>query len=132
MILGSKMTPFDFVNAINFDKRDLFEDPQAEKDYVPFVVNRSLSYFPDTILYANVVNINNTMPKKWQFHFLKSSVSKRKRFSKWVKKDIQTSDLAAVQEFYKYSMEKALEVMSILSKDEIEQIKQQMDKGGKS
>lgn len=126
------MTPFDFVNAINFDKRDLFEDPQAEKDYVPFIVNRSLSYFPDTVMYANVMNGRSHLSKRMQFDFLKNSIPKKKRFSKWVKKDVSTDDLAAVQEFYKYSIEKALDVISILSSEQLNFIKQQMDKGGKS
>ena len=125
------MSPFDFVNSITYNKQDLFEDPQAEKDYVPFLVNRALSYFPDTILYANAMN-NPNIPKQWQFEFLRNSVSKRKRFSKWAKKTAVSDDIRAVQEFYKYSTEKALEVISILSRDEIEFIKQQMDKGGKS
>lgn len=126
------MTPFDFVNSINFEKKDLFEDPQAEKDYNSFLVNRALSYFPDTVFYANSVNMMSTIPKKWQFDFLLNSVSKRKRFSKWAKKDSISQEVTAVQEFYKYSTEKALDAMSILSKDEIDFIKQQMDKGGKS
>lgn len=126
------MTPFDFVNSINFGKTDLFDDPQAEKDYVPFIVNRALSYFPDTVLLANEMNIHSTAAKRWQYDFLRNAVTKRKRFSKWAKKDASTSDLAAVQEYYKYSSEKALEAMTILSKDQIENIKQQMDKGGKS
>ena len=126
------MTPFDFVNAINFDKRDLFEDPQAEKDYVPFIVNRSLSYFPDTVMYANVMNGRSHLSKRMQFDFLKNSIPKKKRFSKWVKKDVSSDDLAAVQEFYKYSIEKALDVISILSSEQLHFIKQQMDKGGKS
>ena len=61
------MNVFDFVNSINYDKRDLFEDPQAEKDYVPFLVNRSLSYFPDTALYANEMNQQAGIPKRWQY-----------------------------------------------------------------
>ena len=125
------MSPFDFVNSITYNKQDLFEDPQAEKDYVPFLVNRALSYFPDTILYANAMN-NPNIPKQWQFEFLRNSVSKRKRFSKWAKKTAVSDDIRAVQEFYKYSTEKALEVISILSREQIEIIKQLMDKGGKS
>jgi len=124
------MTPFDFVNAINFDKRDLFEDPQAEKDYVPFLVNRSLSYFPDTVMYANAVNTTPNIPKRWQFEFLKNSIPKRKRFSKWGKKESLPQDIAAVCSFYKYSTERALEVMSILSQEQLKFIKQQMGKGG--
>lgn len=126
------MSPFDFVNAINFGKQNLFEDPQAEKDYVPFLINRALSYFPDTVLYANAMNINNTAPKQWQFDFLLNSIPKRKRFSKWAKKDAHTDDIAAVSKFYKYSLEKASEAISLLSIEQIEFIKQQMDKGGKS
>jgi hypothetical protein len=126
------MTPFDFVNAITYNKQDLFEDPQANKDYVSFVVNRALSYFPDTILYANEMNRNHTVDKRWQFDFLLNSISKRKRFSKWAKKAQSPEDLAAVQEYYKYSAEKAMEVLSILSDEQLQQIKQRMDKGGKS
>lgn len=126
------MTPFDFVNSIAYNKQNLFQDPQAEKDYNPFIVNRALSYFPDTILYANEMNCNPTIDKRWQYDFLFAGISKRRRFSKWNKKPQAPEDLAAVQNYYKYSAEKALEVMSILSTDQIEQIKQQMDKGGKT
>lgn len=127
------MNVFDFVNAINYNKRDLFEDPQAEKDYVPFIVNRTLSYFPDTILYANEVNrLASTMPKQWQFEFLRGTVSKRQRFSKWAKVPQNSHDLTAVQQTYKYSTEKALEVLSILSQQQLEDLRSQMDKGGKS
>ena len=48
------MTPFDFLNAINDTKKDLFQDPQADKDYNAFMVNRGLSLFPDTVLYAKI------------------------------------------------------------------------------
>ena len=125
------MTPFDFVNAITYNKEDLFEDPQAAKDYVPFIVNRALSYFPDTVFYANEMNRYAHAPKEWQFQFLRLSINKRRRFSKWVKKAEVSSDLDAVKKFYKYSTERALEAMSILSQEQIEIIKLQMSKGGK-
>jgi histone deacetylase complex regulatory component SIN3 len=41
----------DFLKAINITKENLLEeDSLTEKEYVPFVVNRTLSYFPDTVL----------------------------------------------------------------------------------
>jgi hypothetical protein len=126
------MSPFDFVNAITYNKTNLFEDPQAEKDYVPFIVNRALSYFPDTILHANEMNRAHLTPKQWQFDFYLNSIPKRKRFSKWAKKTEHPDTVVAVQEYYKYSVEKALEAMSILSQEQLEHIKQQMGKGGKS
>lgn len=126
------MNPFDMVNAINFTKENLFEDPQAEKDYSPFLTNRALSYFPDTVFYANEMNRLSHAPKQWQFEFLLHAVPKRKRFSKWSKKSQLSDDVIAVSKYYKYSMEKAVEAMSLLSDEQITKIKQQMEQGGKS
>jgi hypothetical protein len=125
------MTPFDFINAINLTKKDLFEDPQAEKDYVPFLVNRGLSYFPDTVLYANEMNRNSGIPKDWQFSFFLNTIPKKKRFSKWHKKDAETEPLRLVMEYFGYSSEKAQEALSILSEDQMNMIKEKLYKGGK-
>jgi hypothetical protein len=126
------MTPFDFINAINLTKKDLFaEDPQAKSDYVPFVVNRGLSYFPDTILYANEMNRNTSIPVDWQFSFLLNSISKKKRFSKWAKKDAETEDFRLVKEYFGYSDSKAQEALSVLSGDQLTMIKEKLYKGGK-
>ena len=125
------MTPFDFINAINLTKKNLFEDPQAEKDYVPFLVNRGLSYFPDTVLYANEMNRNSGIPKDWQFFFFLNTIPKKKRFSKWHKKDADSESLTLVKEYFGYSSEKALEALSILSDEQLTMIKEKLYKGGK-
>jgi hypothetical protein len=125
------MTPFDFINAINLTKKNLFEDPQAEKDYVPFLVNRGLSYFPDTVLYANEMNRNSGIPKDWQFSFFLNTIPKKKRFSKWHKKDADSDSLTLVKEYFGYSSEKALEALSILSDEQLAMIKEKLYKGGK-
>jgi hypothetical protein len=126
------MNPFDFINAINLTKKDLFaEDPQANKDYVPFIVNRGLSYFPDTILYANEMNRNSGIDYDWQFSFLLNSISKKKRFSKWAKKDAETEDFRLVKEYFGYSDSKAQEALSFLSGNQLTMIKEKLYKGGK-
>ena len=125
------MTPFDFINAINLTKNNLFEDPQADKDYLPFIVNRGLSYFPDTILYANEMNRNSSIPKNWQFSFFLNSIPKKKRFSKWSKKDQETETLALVKEYFGYSSGKAIDILGLLSEDDITMIKEKLNKGGK-
>ena len=127
------MTPFDFINAINLTKKNLFEDPQAEKDYLPFLVNRGLSYFPDTVLYANEMNRNSGIPKDWQFSFFLNTIPKKKRFSKWHKKDADadSDSLTLVKEYFGYSSEKALEALSILSDEQLAMIKEKLYKGGK-
>ena len=126
------MTPFDFINAINFTKKDLLaEDPMAKKDYVPFIINRGLGYFPDTVLYANEMNRNSSIPADWQFSFLLNSISKKKRFSKWHKKDAETESLRLVKEYFGYSDSKAIEALSILTEDQLVMIKEKLYKGGK-
>jgi hypothetical protein len=126
------MTPFDFINAINLTKKDLFaEDELAHKDYVPYIVNRGLSYFPDTVLYANEMNLNAGIPNDWQFNFFLNSISKKKRFSKWHKKDAETESFRLVKEYYGYSDEKCKEALSILTGDQLTMIKEKLFKGGK-
>jgi hypothetical protein len=126
------MTPFDFINAINTTKQDLFQDPQASKDYNAFLVNRGLSYFSDTVLYANEMNRNLSAPPDWQFSFFLNTIPKKKRFSKWHKKDADTETLSLVKEYFGYSSEKAQEAINILSDEQLAMIKEKLYKGGKS
>ena len=125
------MSPFDFINAINISKQNLFEDPLASKDYSAFLVNRGLSYFSDTILYANEMNLHSDIPSEWQFSFFLNTIPKKKRFSKWHKKDAETKSLLLVKEYFGYSSEKAKEALSILSDEQISMIEEKLYKGGK-
>lgn len=124
------MTPFDYLNAINHTKQDIMHDDIDEKQYVPFVINRSLSYFPDTVAVANEMNRYHHIDKKLQFHFLINIVRKRKRFSKWDKPELD-SDIDVVKEYYGYSNEKARQALSLLSPSQIEEIKKKVSKGGR-
>lgn len=126
-------SPFDYVNSITFNKKDMMtgteNDELAEKSYVPFVVNRALSYFPDTILYANEINCNHHVDNKLQYHYLINSIRPKKRFSKWAKKQ-EDNDLDAVIQYYGYNREKAEQALSLLSPEQLEQIRQRLNKGG--
>ena len=124
------MNPFDYVNAINYDKKDIMDDDLKEKAYNSFLTNRSLSYFPDTVAASNVMNQYHHLDKKLQFHFLLNTVRKRKRFSKWEKPET-FDDVTAVKEYYGYSNEKARSALSLLSPDQIQEIKRRIYKGGR-
>lgn len=127
------MSPFDFLNAINYSKDNLFEsDPQAKKDYKPFIINRGLSYFPDTVFYANQMNQHPSLDKDMQFSFFLNIVSRKKRFSKWSKKDADTESIDLVKEYYGYSSEKSAEALKVLSEENLNMIKKKLCKGGKS
>ena len=125
------MNPFDYVNSINNTKRDIMEDDNAERGYNSFLINRSLSYFSDTVGFANVVNQYHHLDNKLQYHFLINIVRKRKRFSKWIKPETE-SDIEVVKEYYGYSNEKARQVLSLLSPEQITIIKQKVNKGGRT
>lgn len=126
------MTPFDFLNTINDSKKNLFnEDPLCEKDYSPFMVNRGLSYFHDTVMYANEMNCNHDIPKKWQYDFYLAAIPKKKRFSKWSKKDKTQDIIKIIMKEYNYSERKALEVINILDTSQIESLVEKYSTGGR-
>jgi hypothetical protein len=124
------MNPFEYLNAINDTKKDIMVDDIAEKGYNSFMVNRSLSYFNDTVLYANEMNRHHHLDNRLQFDFLINIIRKRKRFSKWIKPDT-VSDVEVVKEYYGYSNEKARQALTLLTPEQITMIKQKVYKGGR-
>ena len=124
------MNPFEFVNAINYSKDNIMVDDIVEKQYNAFMVNRSLSYFQDTALIANEMNINNHLDNRLQFDFLINIVRKRKRFSKWFKPE-SNSDVEVVKDYYGYSNEKSRQALSLLTKEQLEELKKKVNKGGR-
>ena len=124
------MSPFDYLKAINETKKDIMVDDIAEKDYNPFIINRGLSFFKDTILYANEMNVHHHLDNRVQFDFFINIIRKKKRWSKWTKPS-DVDNLELIKEYYGYSNEKAKSVLSLLSNEQIEQLKQRIYKGGK-
>ena len=124
------MSPFEFVKAIN-NKKDIIRDDLDEKSYLPYMINHSFSYFSDTVLLANEMNLNHHLDNKLQNDFFINTIRKNpKRFSKWnkVKHD---GDFEAVKEYYGYSNEKTRSALSLLSTEEINIIKKKVDHGGR-
>lgn len=126
----SSLSPFEFVTSINDSKKDIMVDDIAERSYSSFMTNRSLSYFQDTVQFANLMNQYHHLDHKLQYHFLINIIRKRKRFSKWIKPDLD-SDTEVVKQYYGYSNEKAKQVLSLLSPEQIKIIKQKVSKGGR-
>ena len=122
--------PFDYVNSINVTKKDIMPGDITEKAYPAFMVNRALSYFNDTVLYANEMNVNHHIDNKLQYHFLINIIRKKKRFSKWLKPR-EVDNLELIKEYYGYSNEKAKSVLRLFNNEQIELLKQRIYKGGK-
>ena len=116
----------DWLNSINFNKEDLSYDI---KSYPPYIVNKCLSGFLDTIMYSNEMNRYHNLDKDMQYSFYLNSVRKRKRFSPWLRK-YKVNDLECVKEYYGYSNEKASQALKILDKQQLNFIKQRLETGG--
>ena len=125
------MNPFEYLNSINYSKNDIMVDDIAEKHYNSFMVNRSLSYFPDTVMFANEMNRWHHLDSRLQFDFLINTIRKRKRFSKWIKPN-KENDIDVIKEYYGYSNEKARQALSVLSPEEITIIRNKVNKGGRN
>ena len=124
------MNPFEFLNAINYSKKDLMVDDLSEKAYNPFMANRGLSYFNDTVLLANEMNRYHHLDSKLQFDFLINTIRKRKRFSKWLKPE-ESAAVEAVKEYYGYNDEKARQALTLLSNEQINELRLRVYKGGR-
>jgi hypothetical protein len=126
-----QISPFDFANAINHSKENLIVDDWSERQYNAWIVNKSMSYGADTVIYANEMNSRPHLERRLQFDFLINTVRPRKRYNKWLK--AETVDvLATVQEYYGYSIDKARQVLPLLSDAQLEHIKNKLNRGGKS
>lgn len=117
----AQTTPFDFLNTITYTKNNIYSQETA-KGYVPFIVNRSLSYFIDTVLYANDMNQFADMDPRLQYSYFLSSISRRKRFSKWAKK-VEHEDVDLIMQLYECNRTRAAELLSLLLPAELENLK---------
>jgi len=124
------MNPFNYLNSINHTKQDIMKDDLDEKGYNSFLINRSLSYFYDTVGMANVMNRYHHLDNKLKYAFLINIIRKRKRFSKWMKPETE-SDIEVVKQYYEYSNDKAKQVLPLLSPEQITILKQKVSRFGR-
>lgn len=132
--LIQKINPFEFLNTINTSKTNLIAQSECpdlmEKEYNPWLMNRGLSYFYDSIGFANLMNVHHYLDKKLQYEFLLNTIRPRTRKGKWTKKKEVSSDIAVIQKAYNYSYKKAEIALSLLSTDALDYLKQKQKQGG--
>ena len=118
------MNPFDFVKSINEKK------PMEPTGYNPYLTNMAFSQTLDTVLLANEMNQRPNLPAEMQYDFLYATVRKGKRFGNWYKEPT-VPHLEVIMEYYGYSKLKALQALEVLTQDNIRDIIDSMDKGGR-
>ena len=111
-------------------KKTPFQDEIDYKDYVPFIVNRALSYHLDCVLYANELNLRPFIDKDQQFQYLLNTIRPMKRkFQPWQKSEVD-KDIDCVKQYFGYSNEKAKDALRILTEEQVAEIKAKTNKGG--
>ena len=124
------MSPFDFVKQIYYGKRNLIdENPELEKEYKQYIINRALSFNYDTVLYANEMNVKNHVDSKLQFDFFLNTIRPKKRYGKWLKRE-NNGILELIKEYYKCSYAKARDYTTLLDDSQLDIIKQRLETGG--
>jgi hypothetical protein len=120
---------WSWLNSINDTKVDLVHQGEDIKQYVPFVANKALSYHLDSILFSNEMNRLSHIPPSLQYQFYLYSLPKRKRISKWTKKE-NVDELELIKKYYDLNDAKAFDVLNILTKTQIEYIKNKLENCG--
>ena len=123
----------DYLNSINLNKNNLMDedsDPAWKSKYPAYIINKCMSHHMDTVMYANEMNQYSFLDSKMQYDFYIHIVRPKRRFSPWGKKK-KIDDLELVKRYYGYSTDKAIQALRILSPNQIDYIKDKLNKGGK-
>ena len=123
----------DYLKSINKTKENLMDndDELWVKKYPPFIINKCLAPFPETVHLVNEMNVNHHLDSKLQYDFLLNSIRPRDRYTPWLKAK-KIKNLEYVKEYYGYSNEKAKSALEILNDEQIKTIKNSLNKGGKN
>ena len=123
----------DYLKSINRTKEKLMDndDELWEKKYPPFIINKCLAPFPDTVHLVNEMNVNHHLDSKLQYDFLLNSLRPRERYTPRLKAK-KIKNLEYVKEYYGYNNEKAKSALDILSNEQVKTIKDSLSKGGKN
>jgi len=122
----------DIIHSILVSKKCVINDAIDREEYVPFIVNRALSYHMDCILYANEINMHHGLDKDMQYQYLFNSVRQLKRkFKPWQKTN-PIDDLVCVKKFFGYSNSKAKQALLVLTEEQLVGIRSKTIEGGTS
>ena len=121
-----------YLKSLNETKEHLLDsdDPMWEMKYSPYIINKCLAPFNDTIMLVNEMNMRHHLDSKLQYDFLLNTIRSKKRYAPWVKAS-KLKDLEYVKEYYGYSNEKAKAALKILDNEQINTIKSSLNKGGR-
>jgi len=120
----------DILNSINLTKDADLIDEYNKSDYVPFLINRGLSFYPETILHANFLNSQHHLDRILQYKYYLSAIKKKKRFSKWLKNCKPSEDILIISKYYNISVNKVKEISDMITSEDLDNMRKYLDIGG--
>ena len=123
------MKPFEVIKSFTKDKTYIINEDEALKAYVPFFINKTLSFNVETLLHANEMNLNYGLDKKLQYDYYFYSLKKRFYEIKYFKRK-KDDDLEMIQRYYGYNVTKAKQALTILTDEQLKQIRTKFEEGG--
>jgi hypothetical protein len=120
----------DILNSINLNKDFDLIDEYNKTDYVPFLINRGMSFYPETILHANFLNQNSHLDRILQYKYYLYAVRKKKRFSKWLKNSKPSEKILIVSKYYNISINKAKDISDMITSEDLDNMRKFLDVGG--
>lgn len=122
-MISKKLTPFDYLNSIT-EKKNYYNDLSG---YDPYVVNKGLSLFYDTIMYANDINMYPDLSISQMYDYFYFAIKKGKRYSKWPKQLEYSDDIKFLSELYQINMDEAITYAELLGPEKIAILKEEND-----
>jgi hypothetical protein len=110
-----KKSPFDYSNSID-SKINLRAELES---YSQFMVNRIYSQYKEYVFFVNEINkynISNEFHYDTYYHF----VTKKKRFAKWGKSELDEKSISMLIEYYNINRRKAIELLDLVDLKMIE------------
>lgn len=119
---------FDWVNSVSDNKKDLTKAGREINEYLPHIVNMAMSYFPDSILYANEMNMRPQLSKRIQYDYLRTSLRSKVRRSRWFKKTMEEQKtIDVISEYMQLSPRKVIQIMHLISEEDKERMRLAID-----
>ena len=130
--MSDKKPPFDYINSVSETKKDMRDDLSG---YVPFVVNRALSYFKEAVLIANEMNTRHHLDESLQYRFLFETLPSRRRRAKWYKKTsaqkteqkLHDQYVEVIMQHHNVSSSEAEEMVVLYDEEELVRLKRIYD-----
>ena len=105
------------------------DDIDFDEHYIPWLINRGLSFHQDAVLAMNSMNERPWLAPSLQFRFLLNTLRARTRFSPWLKR-VTSTDVVLVAEYYGCSVRHAQPLLDLHSEDQLQSVRVRLRKGG--